>query len=148
MVALLSFGNAGCEVSVCLKRFSRGGLAYSQHTCLRLPCGREAGWPCWQRSQEEAVHQPIAFLREMKKKKQQSDSENLEPPEEKQKEIETQAPSAPNSSKGVAAPQPIKRGQKVGRRQVYPWVELLPCEVWTESPDSVRGLWPPDGIES
>ncbi|NXG50508.1 NEMF factor, partial [Psilopogon haemacephalus] len=50
--------------------------------------------------------------REMKKKKQQNDSENLEPPEEKQKETEMQAPSAPNSNKGVAAPQPIKRGQK------------------------------------
>ncbi|NXX37747.1 NEMF factor, partial [Tricholaema leucomelas] len=50
--------------------------------------------------------------REMKKKKQQNDSENLEPPEEKQKEMETQAPSAPNSNKGVAASQPIKRGQK------------------------------------
>ncbi|NWI08929.1 NEMF factor, partial [Crypturellus soui] len=50
--------------------------------------------------------------REMKKKKQQNDPENLEPPEEKQKEPETQHPPAPNSNKGVPAPQPIKRGQK------------------------------------
>ncbi|XP_071601195.1 ribosome quality control complex subunit NEMF [Heliangelus exortis] len=50
--------------------------------------------------------------REMKKKKQQNDSENLEPPEEKQKEPETQPPPAPNTTKGVPAPQPIKRGQK------------------------------------
>uniref|UniRef100_A0A8B9M4U5 Ribosome quality control complex subunit NEMF n=1 Tax=Accipiter nisus TaxID=211598 RepID=A0A8B9M4U5_9AVES len=54
----------------------------------------------------------IVFLREMKKKKQQNDSENLEPPEEKQKETETQPPPAPNTNKGVPAPQPIKRGQK------------------------------------
>lgn len=76
----------------------------------------------------------IAFLREMKKKKQQNDSENLEPPEEKQRETETQPPPAPNTNKGVLAPQPIKRGQKVGRDQVYPRVELLPREVWTEIP--------------
>ncbi|NWX23223.1 NEMF factor, partial [Aegotheles bennettii] len=50
--------------------------------------------------------------REMKKKKQQNDSENLEPPEEKQKEMETQPPTVPNTTKGVPAPQPIKRGQK------------------------------------
>ncbi|KAM6075457.1 ribosome quality control complex subunit NEMF isoform 1-T1 [Chlamydotis macqueenii] len=50
--------------------------------------------------------------REMKKKKQQNDSENLELPEEKQRETETQPPPAPNTSKGVVAPQPIKRGQK------------------------------------
>ncbi|XP_064515756.1 ribosome quality control complex subunit NEMF isoform X1 [Pseudopipra pipra] len=50
--------------------------------------------------------------REMKKKKQQNNSENSELPEEKQKEMETQPPPAPNSSKGVPAPQPIKRGQK------------------------------------
>ncbi|KFQ26947.1 Nuclear export mediator factor Nemf, partial [Merops nubicus] len=50
--------------------------------------------------------------REMKKKKQQNDSENVEPPEEKQKEMEPEAPPAPNSTKGVPAPQPIKRGQK------------------------------------
>ncbi|KFZ63698.1 Nuclear export mediator factor Nemf, partial [Antrostomus carolinensis] len=50
--------------------------------------------------------------REMKKKKQQNDSENLEPPEEKQREMETQLPPAPNTNKSVAAPQPIKRGQK------------------------------------
>uniref|UniRef100_A0A8C0IEB3 Ribosome quality control complex subunit NEMF n=1 Tax=Bubo bubo TaxID=30461 RepID=A0A8C0IEB3_BUBBB len=52
--------------------------------------------------------------REMKKKKQQNDSENLEPPEEKQKETETQPPPAANTAKGAPAPQPIKRGQKVG----------------------------------
>lgn len=84
--------------------------------------------------QQEAVCQVIVFLREMKKKKQQNDSENLEPPEEKQKETETQPPPAPNTNKGVPAPQPIKRGQKVGADQVYPWVEPLPCEVWTEIP--------------
>ncbi|KAM9191571.1 ribosome quality control complex subunit NEMF [Mergus octosetaceus] len=50
--------------------------------------------------------------REMKKKKQQNDSENVEPPEEKQKETEPQRPPAPNATKGVPAPQPIKRGQK------------------------------------
>ncbi|NXW48544.1 NEMF factor, partial [Nyctiprogne leucopyga] len=50
--------------------------------------------------------------REMKKKKQQNDSENLEPLEEKQREMETQLPPAPNTNKGVPAPQPIKRGQK------------------------------------
>ncbi|XP_068005244.1 ribosome quality control complex subunit NEMF [Melanerpes formicivorus] len=50
--------------------------------------------------------------REMKKKKQLNDSENLEPPEDKQKETETQPPPAPSSNKGVPAPQPIKRGQK------------------------------------
>ncbi|XP_068538316.1 ribosome quality control complex subunit NEMF isoform X1 [Anas acuta] len=50
--------------------------------------------------------------REMKKKKQQNDSENMEPPEEKQKEPEPQRPPAPNATKGVPAPQPIKRGQK------------------------------------
>ncbi|KAJ7397039.1 Nuclear export mediator factor Nemf [Pitangus sulphuratus] len=50
--------------------------------------------------------------REMKKKKQQNNSENSELPEEKQKEMETQPPTAPNSNKGVPAPQPIKRGQK------------------------------------
>ncbi|KAM6273504.1 ribosome quality control complex subunit NEMF [Porphyrio hochstetteri] len=50
--------------------------------------------------------------REMKKKKQQNDSENLELPEEKQRESEMQPPPAPNASKGVPAPQPIKRGQK------------------------------------
>lgn len=89
-------------------------------------------------SQQEVVCQVIVFLREMKKKKQQNDSENLEPPEEKQKETETQPPPAPNTNKGVPAPQPIKRGQKVGRDQVYPWVELLACEVWTEVPDSCQ----------
>uniref|UniRef100_A0A669PZK8 Ribosome quality control complex subunit NEMF n=1 Tax=Phasianus colchicus TaxID=9054 RepID=A0A669PZK8_PHACC len=50
--------------------------------------------------------------REMKKKKQQNDSENLDPPEERQKDTETQRPPPPNTTKGVAAPQPIKRGQK------------------------------------
>ncbi|NXD11736.1 NEMF factor, partial [Nothocercus nigrocapillus] len=50
--------------------------------------------------------------REMKKKKQQNDPENLEPPEEKQKETEMQLPPAPNTNKGLPAPQPIKRGQK------------------------------------
>ncbi|NXH20954.1 NEMF factor, partial [Bucco capensis] len=50
--------------------------------------------------------------REMKKKKQHHNSENLEPPEEKQKELETQAAPAPNPTRGVPAPQPIKRGQK------------------------------------
>ncbi|NXT75775.1 NEMF factor, partial [Zapornia atra] len=50
--------------------------------------------------------------REMKKKKQQNDSENLELPEEKQRELEMQPPPAPNASKGVPAPQPVKRGQK------------------------------------
>jgi len=85
-------------------------------------------------SQQGSLYQVIVFLREMKKKKQQNDSESLEPPEEKQKETETQPPPAPNTSKGVPAPQPIKRGQKVGRDQGYPWVELSPCEVWTEIP--------------
>ncbi|XP_054017610.1 ribosome quality control complex subunit NEMF [Dryobates pubescens] len=50
--------------------------------------------------------------REMKKKKQLNDSENLESLEDKQKETETQPPPAPSSNKGVPAPQPIKRGQK------------------------------------
>uniref|UniRef100_A0A8C3J6C7 Ribosome quality control complex subunit NEMF n=1 Tax=Calidris pygmaea TaxID=425635 RepID=A0A8C3J6C7_9CHAR len=63
-------------------------------------------------SQQEAVYQVIVFLREMKKKKQQNDSENLEPPEEQQRKSETQPPPAPNTNKGVPAPQPIKRGQK------------------------------------
>ncbi|NXI99001.1 NEMF factor, partial [Psophia crepitans] len=50
--------------------------------------------------------------REMKKKKQQNDSENLELPEEQQRESETLPPPAPNTNKGVPAPQPVKRGQK------------------------------------
>ncbi|KFV66627.1 Nuclear export mediator factor Nemf, partial [Dryobates pubescens] len=50
--------------------------------------------------------------REMKKKKQLNDSENLESLEDKQKETETQPPPPPSSNKGVPAPQPIKRGQK------------------------------------
>ncbi|NXG76649.1 NEMF factor, partial [Baryphthengus martii] len=50
--------------------------------------------------------------REMKKKKQQNDSENLEPPEETQKETEAQPPPAAATTRGVPAPQPIKRGQK------------------------------------
>ncbi|NXN24720.1 NEMF factor, partial [Nycticryphes semicollaris] len=50
--------------------------------------------------------------REMKKKKQQNDSENSELPEEKQREMETQPPPAPNTNKGALPPQPIKRGQK------------------------------------
>uniref|UniRef100_A0A663LMK5 Ribosome quality control complex subunit NEMF n=1 Tax=Athene cunicularia TaxID=194338 RepID=A0A663LMK5_ATHCN len=58
------------------------------------------------------VCQVTVFLREMKKKKQQNDSENLEPPEEKQKETETQPPPPANAAKGAPAPQPIKRGQK------------------------------------
>lgn len=68
----------------------------------------------------------IALLREMKKKKQQN-SENSELAEEKQKETEaeTQPPAAPNSHKAPPAPQPIKRGQKVGREQGDPWAELL-----------------------
>uniref|UniRef100_A0A8C6J6N9 Ribosome quality control complex subunit NEMF n=1 Tax=Melopsittacus undulatus TaxID=13146 RepID=A0A8C6J6N9_MELUD len=59
--------------------------------------------------------------REMKKKKQQNNSENLEPPEEKQKEMEAHPAPAPNTNKGVPAPQPVKRGQKVG-------VQPSPCE--------------------
>lgn len=67
----------------------------------------------------------IALLREMKKKKQQN-SENSELAEEKQEtEAETQPPAAPNSHKAAPAPQPIKRGQKVGREQGDPWAELL-----------------------
>uniref|UniRef100_A0A8B9D761 Ribosome quality control complex subunit NEMF n=1 Tax=Anser cygnoides TaxID=8845 RepID=A0A8B9D761_ANSCY len=62
--------------------------------------------------------------REMKKKKQQNDSENLEPPEEKQKETEPQHPPAPNTTKGVPAPQPVKRGQKVSRERH--WELCLP----------------------
>ncbi|NXU92812.1 NEMF factor, partial [Xiphorhynchus elegans] len=50
--------------------------------------------------------------REMKKKKQQNNSEGSELPEEKQKEVETQPPTAPSSTRGLTAPQPIKRGQK------------------------------------
>ncbi|KFZ56968.1 Nuclear export mediator factor Nemf, partial [Podiceps cristatus] len=51
--------------------------------------------------------------REMKKKKLQNDSENLELSEEQQRRVrETQPPPAPGSNKGVPAPQPIKRGQK------------------------------------
>ncbi|NXA14929.1 NEMF factor, partial [Sapayoa aenigma] len=58
-------------------------------------------------------HLSVKERREMKKKKkQQNNPENSELPEEKQKETDTQAPSAPNSNKGVPAPQPIKRGQK------------------------------------
>ncbi|NWY03110.1 NEMF factor, partial [Nothoprocta ornata] len=66
---------------------------------LSIPCS----WKC---------STTFVFLREMKKKKQQNDPENLEPPEEKQKETETQHPTASNSTKGLPAPQPIKRGQK------------------------------------
>uniref|UniRef100_A0A8C2T7V0 Ribosome quality control complex subunit NEMF n=1 Tax=Coturnix japonica TaxID=93934 RepID=A0A8C2T7V0_COTJA len=62
--------------------------------------------------QMEVLQQVLVFLREMKKKKQQNDSENLDPPEEKQKDTETQRPPPANSNKGVPAPQPIKRGQK------------------------------------
>lgn len=64
----------------------------------------------------------IVLLREMKKKKQQNSSENSELPEEKQKEAETetQPAAAPNSHKAAPAPQPIKRGQKVGREQGDP----------------------------
>uniref|UniRef100_A0A8V5FKZ2 Ribosome quality control complex subunit NEMF n=1 Tax=Melopsittacus undulatus TaxID=13146 RepID=A0A8V5FKZ2_MELUD len=61
---------------------------------------------------QDAVCQVIVFLREMKKKKQQNNSENLEPPEEKQKEMEAHPAPAPNTNKGVPAPQPVKRGQK------------------------------------
>lgn len=55
----------------------------------------------------------------MKKKKQQNNSENSELSEEKQKEAETetQPVAAPNCPKAAPAPQPIKRGQKVGRDQ-------------------------------
>lgn len=74
----------------------------------------------------------IVFLREMKKKKQQNNSDNLEPPEEKQKEMEAQPAPVPNTNKCVPAPQPIKRGQKVGRDLTYPGVQQLLCEVWTE----------------
>lgn len=64
----------------------------------------------------------VVLLREMKKKKQQNNSENSELSEEKQKEAEaeSQAPAAPNSHKAAPAPQPIKRGQKVGRDQGDP----------------------------
>lgn len=74
----------------------------------------------------------IVLLREMKKKKQQNNSENSEPPEEKQKEAETetQPAAAPNSHKAAPAPQPIKRGQKVGREQGDPG---LSC--WHENTD-------------
>lgn len=64
----------------------------------------------------------IVLLREMKKKKQQNNSENSELSEEKQKETETetQPVAAPNFPKAAPAPQPIKRGQKVGRDQGDP----------------------------
>uniref|UniRef100_A0A8C0GF64 Ribosome quality control complex subunit NEMF n=1 Tax=Chelonoidis abingdonii TaxID=106734 RepID=A0A8C0GF64_CHEAB len=51
-------------------------------------------------------------LREMKKKKQQHDIEDLEPPEGKDRETSTQLPSSPVSNKSMSAPQPMKRGQK------------------------------------
>jgi len=76
-----------------------------------VPAGEQQP-PSWQR---EVLCQVLVFLREMKKKKQQSDSENLDPPEERQKDTETQRPPPPNTNKGVPAPQPIKRGQKVSR---------------------------------
>ncbi|XP_071413272.1 ribosome quality control complex subunit NEMF isoform X2 [Pithys albifrons albifrons] len=50
--------------------------------------------------------------REMKKKKQQNQPESSELAEEKQKEVETQPPTVPPSSRAGPAPQPIKRGQK------------------------------------
>ncbi|OXB64055.1 hypothetical protein ASZ78_001675 [Callipepla squamata] len=64
------------------------------------------------KSSQGRRHLSAKERREMKKKKQQNDSENLDPPEERQKDTETQRPPAPNTSKGVPAPQPIKRGQK------------------------------------
>uniref|UniRef100_A0A452IRW1 Ribosome quality control complex subunit NEMF n=1 Tax=Gopherus agassizii TaxID=38772 RepID=A0A452IRW1_9SAUR len=51
-------------------------------------------------------------LREMKKKKQQHDIEDLEPPEGKDRETSMQLPSSPVSNKSMSAPQPMKRGQK------------------------------------
>ncbi|NWI93077.1 NEMF factor, partial [Pitta sordida] len=58
-------------------------------------------------------HLSVKERREMKKKKkQQNNCETSELPEEQQKETEPQPPSAPNSTRGVPAPQPIKRGQK------------------------------------
>lgn len=77
----------------------------------------------------------IVLLREMKKKKQQNNSDNSELSEEKQKETETepQPPAAPNSHKAAPAPQPIKRGQKVGREQGRPWAELLAWKYRQES---------------
>lgn len=68
----------------------------------------------------------------MKKKKQQNNSENLEPPVERQKEMEAQPAPVPSTNKGVPAPQPVKRGQKVGRDLAYPGVQPLPYEVCTE----------------
>ncbi|XP_030418670.1 nuclear export mediator factor NEMF isoform X1 [Gopherus evgoodei] len=50
--------------------------------------------------------------REMKKKKQQHDIEDLEPPEGKDRETSMQLPSSPVSNKSMSAPQPMKRGQK------------------------------------
>ncbi|XP_077675822.1 ribosome quality control complex subunit NEMF isoform X3 [Eretmochelys imbricata] len=50
--------------------------------------------------------------REMKKKKQQHDIEDLEPAEGKERETSTQLPSFPVSNKSMSAPQPMKRGQK------------------------------------
>ncbi|XP_075782261.1 ribosome quality control complex subunit NEMF isoform X1 [Pelodiscus sinensis] len=50
--------------------------------------------------------------REMKKKKQQNETEDLEPPEGKEIEMSAQLPSSPVSNKSVSAPQPVKRGQK------------------------------------
>lgn len=92
----------------------------------------------------------LVLFREMKKKKQQNDSENVEPPEEKQKEPEPQRPPAPNATKGVPAPQPIKRGQKVGRELHCPRAELLPREVWAHLPHREKfwvspcGPWLPE----
>ncbi|XP_074852270.1 ribosome quality control complex subunit NEMF isoform X2 [Carettochelys insculpta] len=49
--------------------------------------------------------------RDMKKKKQQNETEELEPPEGKESETNAHLPSSV-SNKGTSAPQPMKRGQK------------------------------------
>lgn len=114
-------------------------------------CGREAGWECCQESRasvlttnEDAV---IVLLREMKKKKQQNNSENSELSEEKQKETETepQAPAAPNSHKAAPAPQPIKRGQKVGREQGHPGLSCWHGNM-DRNPRFPRYPWLPGGF--
>lgn len=89
----------------------------------------------------------VVLLREMKKKKQQNNSENSELPEEKQKEteMETQPPAAPNSHKAAPAPQPIKRGQKVGRDQGTPGLSCWHGSV-DRNPRFPRHPWLPGGF--
>lgn len=60
----------------------------------------------------------------MKKKKQQHDIEDLEPPEGKERETSAQLPSSPVSNKSMSAPQPMKRGQKVEWMKLQNWLDL------------------------